>query len=88
MRFSSVLAAVAVTAPALVATHGEEYPIPRILGRSSAEIRARQLSSRSNKAGASNPNLKSRQSTDRCGAGVGSCAAGLCCSGAVSIRSM
>ncbi|KAK3081743.1 hypothetical protein LTS18_003215 [Coniosporium uncinatum] len=82
MRFSSILAAVAATTPTLIAAHGDEYPVPKVFGRSSLELKSRQLSSRSNKARAANSNLNTRQSTDRCGAGVGSCAAGLCCSAA------
>ena len=95
MHFPTVFTAVAVVFPSIVAAHGE--PGPQIFGRRTvAELKARIVFG-NNYARAVGPELdhahppavkreekEKRQNTDgQCGAGFGSCAAGVCCSPAV-----
>lgn len=91
MHFPTVFTAVAVVFPSIVAAHGE--PGPKIFGRRTvAELKARSVFG-NNYARAVGPELdhahpavkreekEKRQNTDgQCGAGFGSCAAGVCCS--------
>lgn len=92
MHFPTVFTAVAVVFPSIVAAHGE--PGPKIFGRRTvAELKARSVFG-NNYARAIGPELdhahppvvkreekEKRQNTNgQCGAGFGSCAAGVCCS--------
>lgn len=85
MHYSTALAAVAAVAP-LVSAHGAA--LPRILGLNPKDLRARDLLSSLGArftevdefVKAPENQLKARQNDRECGTGVGSCAAGLCCS--------
>jgi len=84
MHFSTALAAVAAVAP-LVNAHGS--PLPQIMGLNPRDLKARAILSNIgarftevHEFAKSEP-LKARQDDDReCGQGIGSCAAGQCCS--------
>lgn len=85
MYFSTALAAIAAVAP-LVNAHGDS-PMPKIVGLNPRDLKARNLLS---SLGERIPEfrgthekhqaLKSRQDDRQCGTGIGSCAAGECCS--------
>ena len=92
MHFPTIFTAVAVVFPSIVAAHGE--PGPKIFGRRTvAELKARSVFG-NNHARAVGPEAdhahplavkreekEKRQNTNgQCGAGYGSCAAGICCS--------
>lgn len=85
MHFSTALAIVAAVAP-LANAHGS--PMPKIVGLNPRDLKARSLLANLGArftevhefAKEAKP-LKARQDDDRqCGAGIGSCAAGQCCS--------
>lgn len=90
MRYSFALAAVAAVTP-IVSAHGAG--IPSIVGLDPKDVRARDLLSRTGarfagvheimrrKHHAKVQNAR-RQDDRQCGAGIGSCAAGECCSSA------
>jgi hypothetical protein len=85
MHFSTALTAVAAVAP-LVNAHGS--PLPTILGLNPKDLKARDLLAGLGarfatvnefaKTDAKQANV--RRDDRECGAGVGSCGAGLCCS--------
>jgi len=84
MHFSTAFAAVAAVAP-LVNGHGS--PLPKILGLNPRDLKARSLLANLGArfeevhefAKEAKP-LKARQDDRECGAGIGSCSAGQCCS--------
>jgi len=86
MHFSTTLAAVAAVAP-LASAHGGAV-LPRIVGLNPKDLKARDLLSSLGArfadvhefVKAPENQLKPRQNGASCGAGVGSCAAGYCCS--------
>ncbi|KAL6705783.1 hypothetical protein ACN47E_006421 [Coniothyrium glycines] len=92
MRYTSAVAAIAAVAP-VVSAHGSGINMPRIIGLNPRDLKARDLLSN---VGARFADVKDfvkypenqvkqikRQTDDRqCGANIGSCAAGQCCSGA------
>jgi hypothetical protein len=81
MHFSTALAAVAAVAP-LVSAHGS--PLPQIVGLNPRDLKARamlsNLGARFTEANELSKTLEARQDDRECGKGVGSCAAGQCCS--------
>lgn len=86
MHYSMAFTAVAALAPLI---HAHEVALPRIVGLSPQDLKARDLlgslgarfASTSEFIKASDLKVKARQDNDReCGAGIGSCAAGQCCS--------
>lgn len=83
MHFSTAFAAAVAVAP-LVNAHGS--PLPQIVGLNPRDLKARALLSNIGARFAevhefakSEP-LKARQDDRECGKGIGSCAAGMCCS--------
>lgn len=84
MHFSTALGAVAAVAP-LVNAHGS--PLPKIVGLNPRDLKARDLLSNLGArfaevhefAKADAKPLEARDDRE-CGAGIGSCAAGVCCS--------
>ncbi|KAH7380580.1 hypothetical protein BKA66DRAFT_419705 [Pyrenochaeta sp. MPI-SDFR-AT-0127] len=86
MRYSTTLAAVAAIAP-IVSAHGGAA-LPRIVGLNPKDLKARDLlSSLGARFAEVNEFVKaperhviSRQDDQECGANIGSCGAGLCCS--------
>jgi hypothetical protein len=88
MHYSTAVAAVAALTT-FVSAHGTG--MPNIVGLNPRDLKARSLLSRAGARftgvnelvkGRSGHGLKSRQDDRECGAGIGSCAAGQCCSGA------
>jgi hypothetical protein len=87
MHFSTALAAVAAVAP-LVSAHGSGHNLPTIVGLNPKDLKARALLSNLGARFASVHDfaktdakpIKARQDDRQCGAGIGSCGAGLCCS--------
>jgi hypothetical protein len=89
MHFSTALAAVAAVAP-LVSAHGSGAFLPTIVGLHPKDLKARALLSNlgarfatvNDFAKTDAKPIEARQAQDdrECGAGVGSCGAGLCCS--------
>jgi hypothetical protein len=90
MHFSTALAAVAAIAP-LASAHGSDHGhgLPTIVGLNPKDLKARALLSNLGarfatindfaKPEVAKP-LEARQDDRQCGAGIGSCAAGQCCS--------
>jgi hypothetical protein len=86
MHFSTALATVAAIAP-LVSAHGNGAPLPKIVGLNPRDLKARDLLSglgarftEVHEFSKEENVLKARQDDRECGQGVGSCAAGQCCS--------
>jgi hypothetical protein len=85
MHFSTALTAAAAVAP-LVSAHGAG--LPTIVGLHPKDLKARALLSNIGAriaevhefAKTEAKPLKARQDDRQCGAGIGSCGAGLCCS--------
>jgi hypothetical protein len=86
MHYSTVIAAVAALAP-LASAHGTG--LPNIVGLNPRDLKARSLLSRTGARftgvnelvhGHSANGVKARQDDRQCGAGIGSCPAGQCCS--------
>lgn len=85
MRYSSAIAAIAAVVP-VVSAHGAA--LPRIIGLNPKDLKARDLLSSLGArfadahefAKGPENQLKPRQDDRECGAGIGSCGAGLCCS--------
>ena len=85
MHYSTAIAAVAAFAP-LVSAHGAA--VPQIIGLNPRDLKTRDLlgsvgarfASAGNFAKGPENKLQARQDDRECGAGVGSCSAGLCCS--------
>ncbi|KAJ4377693.1 hypothetical protein N0V83_000522 [Neocucurbitaria cava] len=85
MHYSTALAAVAAVAP-MVSAHGG--PVPKIVGLNPRDLKARDLLSglgvrfegANNFARAPAGKMKPRQDDLECGANIGTCGAGLCCS--------
>jgi hypothetical protein len=87
MHFSTTLAAVAAVAP-FVSAHGT-MGVPKIAGINMRDLKSRDLLATLEarmadyNAHGKHEAVKVRQADDRqCGAGVGNCPAGQCCSGA------
>jgi hypothetical protein len=88
MHWNSLVAVSLTALPALIEAHG--IAVPKLVGRRSVgELKARNaFGSRDQKRSPASeplagPKLEARQNTaGPCGAGVGSCAAGYCCSAA------
>jgi len=88
MHLSTALAAAAAAVPALVHAHGAAG-IPKIAGLNVADLKARDVfeslrvraaATEAVHAETKRDNVQIRQNPERCGPGVGSCAAGDCCS--------
>lgn len=90
MHYSFTLAAIAAVTP-FVSAHGNG--LPNIVGLNPRDLRARDLLSHtgakfiganelSKPKAVSKVPVQARQDDRQCGAGVGSCAAGQCCSSA------
>jgi hypothetical protein len=86
MHISTALATVAAIAP-LVSAHGNGAPLPKIVGLNPRDLKARGLLSNLgarftevHEFAKENRALKARQDDRECGQGIGSCAAGQCCS--------
>ncbi|KAE9974899.1 hypothetical protein EG328_003566 [Venturia inaequalis] len=83
MRVPTLLVSLLCILPNLVATHGDIAGAPRIFGRrTTSELKSRRaLAVRSHDFQETHELVKRAQG-DTCGPRIGSCAAGLCCSGA------
>lgn len=83
MHFPTLLAPFLCILPDFIAAHGDIAGAPRIFGRRAvSELRSRRtLAASSHHSHIKDAHeLIKRQRTDTCGPGIGSCAAGLCCS--------
>lgn len=86
MHFPTTLAVAAAMVP-LVSGHGDS-PLPKIVGLNPRDLKARDLLSSLGARFADVHEfkkeevntLKARQDDRECGEGIGSCAAGVCCS--------
>lgn len=81
MHFSTLLALLLCFLPDIITAHGNIAGAPRIFGRRTvSELRSRRALASSSSQ--DTHELVKRQRDDTCGPRIGSCAAGLCCSGA------